>query len=400
MTKSVAMKKNICMIAYTDYANDARVRREAETLADDPQYVVSVLSLKQNHHPSSYQLNGVHVKELNLSKYQGKSFARYLLSYFDFLLLAFVEITRRLFHKLLDVVHVHNMPNFILFSAVLPLLFGKKIVLDVHDTMIETYMAKFMDRCKPGIMRKLLGFEESVCCSMAHRIICVNDVQRDVMVARGIPKNKTIISMNLPDPRMFSTQSRKSLQRHDNEVSKLVYHGTISKRLSIDLAIKAIARLNQKGCSPRLEFHIVGEGDDMEEFERLSHQLGVDELVFFRGKKPLDEIVPLLEEMDLGIITNERNAATELMLPVKMMECIAMGIPVIVPRLRAIEHYFSDEMVTYFEPGSLESLSEAIQFLVATPERKREKVARAQCFLDRCGWDKQKSTLLDMYKKL
>ena len=54
--------------------------------------------------------------------------------------------------------------------------------------------------------------------------------------------------------------------------------------------------------------------------------------------------------MDLGVVGNRRSAAGDLMLPVKLLEYVSLGIPAVVPRLKTIEHYFSDDMVAYYEP--------------------------------------------------
>ena len=77
------------MIAYTNYSTDARVRREAETIANSPGYDVSFLALKEDNKPKSYRLEGVNVQELNIKKYRGKNKLKYLLSYFRFFIKAF-----------------------------------------------------------------------------------------------------------------------------------------------------------------------------------------------------------------------------------------------------------------------------------------------------------------------
>ncbi len=41
-----------------------------------------------------------------------------------------------------DVVHVHNMPDFLVFAAFWPRAFARKVVLDVHDLMPEAYCSK------------------------------------------------------------------------------------------------------------------------------------------------------------------------------------------------------------------------------------------------------------------
>ena len=42
-----------------------------------------------------------------------------------------------------DLVHVHNVPDFLVFSAWLPKLAGAKIILDIHDILPEFFANKF-----------------------------------------------------------------------------------------------------------------------------------------------------------------------------------------------------------------------------------------------------------------
>ena len=42
-----------------------------------------------------------------------------------------------------DLVHVHNVPDFLVFSAWLPKLAGTKIILDIHDILPEFFANKF-----------------------------------------------------------------------------------------------------------------------------------------------------------------------------------------------------------------------------------------------------------------
>ena len=65
------------------------------------------------------------------------------------------------------------------------------------------------------------------------------------------------------------------------------------------------------------------------------------------------EISNMICGMDVGVIANRLSVACELMLPVKLMEYIGLGIPVIVPRRKTIQYYFSEDMVSYFEPENI-----------------------------------------------
>ena len=91
--------KDICMIVYTDYLGDPRVRREAEALAATPGYYVTVLSLNNPNNPREYKENGVNVFELKEKKYCGESHFKYMLSYLKFMLLSFTFGNKLFFSK-------------------------------------------------------------------------------------------------------------------------------------------------------------------------------------------------------------------------------------------------------------------------------------------------------------
>jgi glycosyltransferase involved in cell wall biosynthesis len=389
--------KHVCMVAYTNYRYDGRVRREAEAVATLPDCTVTVLTYKGGEKPGTFEMEGILVRELDIAKYRGKSQARYILSYVGFTFLAFLECTKRFAKKSLDVLHVHNMPNFIVFAGLIPWLAGKPVILDVHDTMVETYASKFAGR-SGKILQWALRLEESVCCRMARHILCVNDIQKEAMVRRNIPEGKIAVVMNVPDPKVFDPTG--PIDTRPKEVGKfrMIFHGTVTNRVGVDLVIRAISRLN--GDVPGMEFHVVGDGDDLEDCRALSRSQGVDGKVHIRGKVPVEGLAPILRNMDLGIIPNRRNIATELMLPVKMLECIALGIPVVVPRLKTICHYFTEDMVFYFEPEDVDSMGEAIEAASRSEDARRSKATEARRFLEKHGWENHKNGLLARYRTL
>jgi len=389
------MKKHICMVAYTLYLSDARVRREAETLAAVPGYKVTVLALKgAEAPPQSYEKEGVQVRELGAGKYRGQSMLQYLLSYLKFTVLALGACTVLFLRRKVDVVHVHNMPNFLVFSAIVPRMFGRKTILDIHDTTIETYEAKFK-RTYSRLLFYLLRLEELLSSTLAHRVICVNEVQREALVKRGIPERKMLVSMNVPDRRIFQERKQDTTQKKDT--FKLVYFGTVTRRLGVDLAIRAVA--NVARSTPGIEFHVIGGGDDLSEYVSLSKELGAERIVRFYEKGfPLEELVKALDGMDLGLVPNRRSAATELMLPVKMLECVALGIPVVAPKLKTIRHYFPEDALVYFEPGDVDSLSKAILDAWTSEPMRREKAGNAKSVLKEYEWESHKSGLIDLYR--
>lgn len=391
------MAKNIWMIAYTNYSIDARVRREAETIASLPEYRVHLLALKEMKESRSYVLDGVEVHELNVAKYRGGGNFKYLSSYVRFLVIAFLKCSGLSLKGAIDLIHVHNMPNFLVFAAILPRCFGKKIVLDVHDTLIETYSTKFSGIVS-GLVKIALVLEEAVCCKLASTIICVNEMQRAALVDRGISRNKTIVLMNLPDPRRFDFGSRGFKNIGDVNF-KIVYFGTITHRLGVDLVLRALYEI--RAVVSGLQFFIYGDGDGRKECLELSRELGIRDIVqFSETTVPHDELIQKVRDMDLVVVPNRRNVATDLMLPVKMLEGMALGIPVVAPRLRTIEHYFTADQVFYFEPEDVQSLAEAILNACQSRDGRKQKVENASRFFDKYSWSSQKQDLFNLYREL
>jgi glycosyltransferase involved in cell wall biosynthesis len=277
----------------------------------------------------------------------------------------------------------------------LPRLFGKKIILDIHDSVPETYGGKFGKM--PKALYRLLCLEESICCGFADRLICVNEIQKEKLLKRGIPAGKMSVLLNVPDDKIFKYEKKE--QDNHKKTFDLVFHGTIDKILGIDLAIEAVSKL--VGDIPGIHLHILGKGRNLEEFEKLTEKLSVKDRVHFSKKSyPVESLPNLLRNMDLGIIPNKRNMATELMLPVKMLEYTAIGIPVVSARLKTIEHYFSNNMVTYFEPENVESMANAILELYRNEKKTQEQVINARKFIEKYGWEKHQKELVRLYEVL
>jgi glycosyltransferase involved in cell wall biosynthesis len=165
--------------------------------------------------------------------------------------------------------------------------------------------------------------------------------------------------MNVPDPKVFGSSSIERARAAGAAGFDLVYHGTMAERLGVDLLIRAVARLEDR--IPGLRLNLWGQGDDLAAFQALARELRVEDQILFKPKGfPLHELPGHLTAMDLGVVGNRRSAAGDLMLPVKLMEYIALRMPAVVPRLKAIEYYFTDDMVAFYEPEDVSSLADAI----------------------------------------
>jgi glycosyltransferase involved in cell wall biosynthesis len=212
----------------------------------------------------------------------------------------------------------------------------------------------------------------------------VNHVQRDVIVGRGIRAEKVAIVVTMP---VFREQPKRQSATDHQPRFRVVNHGTVSKRLGIDLLIQAAKILVQEIRG--FELHLIGAGDDLDEIVELTANLELSEHVHFHKGVPWDTLPQRLCDMDVGIVANRVNACTNLMLPSKLIDYVNLNIPAVVPRLKAIGYYFTPDMVSYFEPESVDDIARAIVDLSRSEERRRQQALNARTFIEKYSWNNQ-----------
>ncbi len=355
----------ILIIAYTAYARDGRVKRQAEALTSRGDQVDAICLADGN----VADTHGVRVTGLRLPRYRGASRINYLRSYTNFFSRAAALAVRRSLKARYDIVIACTMPDAAILSALPCRLFGSKLVLDVHDTMPELYLDKFGGR-HGRIGARILMLQERMSAWLADRVLAVHDLHAERLHQSGVPQRKLVVIANSPDPRIFPVadtdcQSRRVRSEPGDGPFSIICHGTISRRLGLDTALAALALLHER--FPLIRLRIIGAGDYLNEVKALSRNLGVESAVSFESPVPIQDLAAKLEQADVGLVPNHASSATHLMLPVKLLEYVTLGIPVICARLRTIEHYFSETSVRFFSPNNAAQLAGAIEDLYLDP---------------------------------
>jgi len=370
------------MIAYTFYSSDPRVRREAEALAGRGDSV-DFICLKEAESCSPGDYGEVRLYPLSAGRYQGESTVSYLVKYASFFIQSFVLVSWLFFRKRYDIVQVHTMPDFLVFAAAVPKLFGAKIILDVHDLMPELYMCKFKSGPRHVIVR-LITWVERCSIGFAHRAMAVHLPHREALVGHGNDREKLVVLLNVPDPRIF----QKNGNSRSDEKFRLIYHGTVARRHGLEVALKAVHSL--KNLIPNLEFLVIGRGDDLNRITKLAGVMEMGDCVRFLGTMPTQELPKYLQQADVGVVPILYDPFTRYMLPLKLMEYVGMGIPCIVSETETIRAYFDDTMVRFCKPGDEKELADSILDLYRDADQRTRLVANAAKFNAAHNWEEQK----------
>jgi glycosyltransferase involved in cell wall biosynthesis len=282
-----------------------------------------------------------------------------------------LKLTARSLRTRYDVVHIHNMPNLLIFTALLPRLLGAKLILDIHDLMPEVYMSRH--QCgRNHLVVRMLRLEERVSVCFAHAIITACHGFRDALEQRGINPSRLTVVYNVPDPSIFRRDLvLDSAGRRD--VFTMIYPGTFNPRYGLAVAIRALPILAER--IGRVRLLLLGAFmPHVTELLSLADELGVSSLIEYRGGVPLGELPVALGQADVGIYTALPDPHMNIAVPGKVLEYAVMGIPIVASRLKVLESLFPPSALMFFEPGDEHQFAECILQLYANPERRAELV--------------------------
>ena len=359
----------VCAISYDWYPFDVLVRRTAEAAASAG-YASHVICIRQPGQKTEEICDGVHVYRIPMSRSFGRSLPFTILEWTIFMIRAGIKVARLHLKQRYDVIHVHNMPDFLVFAALIPKLMGAKVILEVQDVSPELMAAKAGARQRKLIL-PLAIWQERISVWFAHHVVTVGWPFERLLLKRGIKAAKITSILNSADPRLFpverATEISTQAASKENPLI-LMYHGTLAKRNGLDTAIQAVAQALK--VAPYIRLDIKGRGEAIPSLKLLVRELGISEHVRFSDPCPSEELVDFVLHGDIGIIPYRSDGFMDLVLPTKAYEFALMRRPMIASETPAIRSMFRPESLILCEPANIESFAAAIIDLYQHPAKR------------------------------
>ena len=387
--------RRAAVILFSEYPADPRPRRAAEALAQKGM-TVDVFCLRgDSEEPKRETISGINIFRLSMKRRRGGK-AGYLFQYGAFIAAAFAFLCRRSLWRRYDLVHVHNMPDILVFSALVPRLLGAKIILDLHDPMPELMMTIFKLPAQSRAVRVLKRLEKWSA-GFADLVVTVNEASKRIYASRSCLPKKVHIVMNAPDEQIFGFEpvsSRKSENNGSNRPFVIMYHGSIFARNGLDLAVDAL-EIARKSV-PNAKLIICGNNNSfLDEIMKSVHERGLQDSVTWLGKQNQRQIAETIDTCDIGVIPNRRSLFTEMNTPTRIFEYLARGKAVIAPRAQGIQDYFGTQDVLYFELGNAADLARQIEYAYFHPDEVEQIVSRGQDIYLAHRWKREKAGFIN-----
>jgi glycosyltransferase involved in cell wall biosynthesis len=377
------------MVVASEYESDARVRRQAEALAERGDRV-TVLALHAANRPRVADIDGVRVVHLPVRKYRGDSARAYLRLYGGFAWHAAWWIARR--PRAFDLVQAHSMPEALVFCATVQRLTGTPVLLDVHDLTSTLFASKF---AADGPLMTAVRISERLSMRFATEVLTVHEPFAELL--RGLTRSPVTMVLNCPDDRLFHPRPWRPWDPQGEVV--LGYHGLIAPRHGLVNAVEALAEIRNK--LPGVRLSVRGSGDGLPELRSRVADLGLRDAVDLPDELlPITRMPAFLERVDIGLVPSRLDPWTRYVLPNKLMEYAYAGVPVVTFRNPVIERYFPADAVTYVDPASVANLRDAVIGLIRDPDRAAAQVARARAVMLGRSWKTQRQHYFDLVDRV
>lgn len=386
-------RRRIGMITYSHYEYDNRVRRYAEALAARGDEVEVLAVCPGPDAPREIWLEGVHVTRLVPKQRLKESVAAYSWQVFRFCLAAGAVMAKRSWTKRYDLMHVHNMPDFVVFAALVPKLFGARVILDLHDLVPELFHDK-LSGWKSKLAGWFLRLQERVSAAFADHVIISNHLWVEDIVARSAKREKCSVFINNVDTRVFRPHTRT--RTDDRKI--ILFHGSVSHHQGVDLVISAMPAVLER--VPNAEFHIYGGSAEMPALEEQARRLGIEHAVKFNKPVYLHEMPQIIANADLGVVAKRADGFGNRAYSTKIMEFLSQGIPAVLSRTEIDQFYFDESVARFFDSGDVAGLAERLSNLLTDDSLRSRLGNEARDYVRRNGWGTRKETYLQLVDAL
>lgn len=373
----------VCHLLYEEYPRDPRVRRYVNALNSTGRNCIIVCSKKKNEKYFE-SLGGNLVYRIPVSKKRGSFF----LTLLEYLLFAWISSALLLylqFRYRFKVVHVHTLPDFLIFAALWNKIFGAKLILDLHEIFPELYMAR-TGADYISFKVNLLKTAEKYSIKLADKVITIHDNAKDIFVKRNnLSDEKISVVMNSVDPAEFPNPAAP-----DEDKFIIVYNGTIVKLLNLTMVVEALAKLkNQMPAEDygKIIYRLYGDGPALNEILKLAESRGVADKVQYMGYLQPEKMRKEVLKTNVLILPPIKNIYSDLFYTIKLIETVYLKIPVIATRLNTYKRYYSEDSLFYFESGNVDELAERIKEVFYNKQLVQQKTASARADYDKLGWE-------------
>ncbi len=220
----------------------------------------------------------------------------------------------KLINKSFDVIDVDHIPHLVLFTTkIICVLRRKEMIATWHEVWGKKYWRNYL-----GIFAGFIAYNiEKIGSRLPNKIISVSDnTSYDLKSVLGAKRN----IVTIPNGLNFDLIKNSKLSKNTSDI---IFAGRLLANKNIDVLLKALFVLKKRGIYKKT--HIIGEGPEKENLEKLSGSLGLnDQVVFFNFFENHPDLYSMIKSSKVFVLPSTREG-----FGIAVIEANACGLPVI-----------------------------------------------------------------------
>ncbi|WP_185749181.1 glycosyltransferase family 4 protein [Humibacillus xanthopallidus] len=281
-----------------------------------------------------------------------------------------------------DVIHAHS--NHL--NAQAALIAGRRldlpVVYEVRGFLEETWRSRGGDPASD--FYRWTRATETRCMGLASAVVTLSEGMRDEIVDRGIDPQRVHVVGNCVDDRLLAAAPDGARARRELGIAvDAIVVGTVST-LNAYEGIDQIVAAAEAVDDPSVVVLVVGDGPELDRLRRAADRLqdrGIRTRVMLTGRLSRAGALAAQAAIDIFCVPRRATAVTALVPPLKPVEAMALGRPVLasdLPPLAELVTGGSDvgHRGVLVPVGDVEALAATITQLASDPAR-RESLGRA-----------------------
>ncbi len=377
----------VSMLVLNNFTHDARVHKEAQTLAAAG-YAITVVALWQPGLAKEETRSGYRVRRLHLRSraWRGRLVAP-LVKYLEFA----IQVWRMAGHEPPQVLHAHDA-NTLPVAWLAARRVGARLVYDAHE--LETGR-NFGSSRLAGIYQRIWSWPEHLLIRQADAVITVSEGIADEL-ARLYRIPRPVVVVNCPE---WSSPGRSNRLRDELGIPAglkvALYLGRVAAGRGIEPFLEAVQR------RPNVAGVVLGDGPLLHKL-RQRVESGAWQRVYLPGRVSPVDLPEYTASADVGAALIQANCRSYyLALPNKLFEYLHAGIPVVGSNLpeiaRVIRGYDVGEVVDSDDPASIAG---GLRRLLDDPERYTRAQANTARAAAAFRWEQEGQKLVHLYQGL
>jgi len=216
------------------------------------------------------------------------------------------------------------------------------------------------------------------------------DTKKIVINEYNVKPEKISIIPNGVDLSLFNTITKKNPK-------KIVFAGAMYYHRGLDILLEAIPIVIKK--IPDAKFVLLGSGTEMDKLKKIVLENKLENSVEFKGWIKRDNIPKNISDASIGIGPLRLTDVTSRALPIKVLEYMAVSLPIIAQKGTLPEDVLQNEKNGYFIENS-NDLAEKIILLLDQPKKVENMGIQSSKMVQKFSWNNVVKNIIEETKKI